>query len=152
MQEPAQRFILNMDTNNELPKAPAPATADEKVDKIYKIIHDARMWLAQDAIDNVKDMLAMAETIVLDLRHGPALDGRNPDYGYHDVDEWVEVVLGNGMSPIKECCITAVKHSQGGRVHYDLVYVTHRDDDGKANYQKLYHVPAGLINSLRKGE
>ena len=116
------------------------------------------MWLAQSNIDNAKEILADAETLVLDLRHGPSLDNTMlKEYikqGYHsdhDINEWVEVVLGNGMPPIQECCITAVKFSQGGHVHFDLVYVTHRDDDGTPNYQKMYHVPTGSINAIGRG-
>lgn len=69
----------------------------------------------------------------------------------HAINDFVDVVLGNGIV-LKECCITAVKFSQGGHVHFDLLYVTHRDDNGTANYQKMYHVPTGLINGLPKGE
>lgn len=65
----------------------------------------------------------------------------------HAVNDNVEVVLGNGHL-LKDCYITAVKFSQGGHVHFDLLYVTHRDDDGTANYQKLYHIPTGLINAI----
>jgi hypothetical protein len=153
MQEPAQRFILNMDTNTVLPKATEP-TADEKVDKIYRLLHDSRMWLAQSNVDNAKEQLAAAETLVLDLRHGPSLDNtllkeyvRQGYHSDHDVNDWVEVILGQGIV-LKEACITAVKFSQGGHVHFDLVYVTHTDDNGEKNYQKLYHVPTGLINAV----
>jgi hypothetical protein len=130
-------------------------TADQKVDRLYELIKDARTWLAMDSIDNVKQRLESADTLALELRHGPVLEKSAQEmlgnyHADHDVDEWVEVILGNGMPPIKDCCITAVKFSRGGHIHFDLIYVTHRDDSGTANYQKMYHVPTGLINSLPK--
>jgi hypothetical protein len=130
---------------------------DEKVDKIYAMVSDARKWLAQDDIELAKALLANADVHLLDLRHGPSLGVAKPFSGadYHSdhaINEWVEVVLGNGMPPIKECCITAVRFSQGGHVHFDLIYVTHVDDDGTKNYQKLYHVPTGLINWIGVGK
>ena len=123
---------------------------DGKIDKIYQILHDSRMWLALSNIENAKEQLATAETLVLDLRHGPSLNDKKPEgyYPDHGINDWVEVVLGNGMPPIKNCCITSVKFSQGGHVHYDILYVTSVDDDGTKNYQKLYNVPTGLINAI----
>jgi hypothetical protein len=143
---------------NILPIAADPVTADQKVEKIHDLIVDARTWLAMHNIDNAQDRLATADTLALGLKHGPTLE--NPIVGtkavgvYHsdyEIGEWVEVVLGNGLAPIKECCITAVKFSQGCRVHFDLVYVTHTDGDGTKNYQKLYHVPTGLVNAIGGG-
>lgn len=145
-------------STNTIPVAANPRTADQKVERIYQLIADARTWLVMHNIENAQDRLATADTLALELRHGPSLDNtllkEYVKQGYHsdhDINDWVEVVLGNGMPPIEKCCITAVKFSQGGHVHFDLVYVTHVDDDGKENYQKLYHVPTGLINAIPKG-
>lgn len=67
----------------------------------------------------------------------------------HGMGERVDVVLGNGLV-VKGAWITAVKFSEGGHVHFDLVYVTHEDDDGTRNFQKLYRIPTGLINKIAK--
>jgi len=88
-----------------------------------------------------------AQRFILNME---AIKETRPTYhADHAINDWVEVILGNGMPPIRECCITAVKFSQGGHVHFDLLYVTHVDDDGTKNFQKLYHVPTGLINATQ---
>lgn len=159
MQEPAQRLILNMNmTTIETQKLPVFSTTTALAEEAHGLIHDACFLIANESTHSAKILLAKADGLLHDLCNHEAYEAdaetsKKVKYlSDHGVNEWVEVVLGNGTQPIKECCITAVKFSQGGHVHYDLVYVAGADDDGTKNYQKMYHVPTGLINGLPKSE
>ena len=65
------------------------------------------------------------------------------------VNEYCNVAFNQDLT-FKDACVTAVKFSQGGHIHYDLVFVTHFDDDGTKNYQNLYHVQQGFLFKLKR--
>lgn len=46
---------------------------------------------------------------------------------------------------IKNCKVNGIYFKQG-HIFYDLLVMTHQDDDGKENYQRLYRVPQGLLD------
>jgi len=60
------------------------------------------------------------------------------------INDFVEVAYGDA-GYLKNCCVMGIHFRQGGHVFYDLAVLTHTDDDGTQNWQRLYKVPGGII-------
>lgn len=56
-----------------------------------------------------------------------------------------QVTIYYGDAGRLDLCIVIGTYIRDGHIYYDLVILTHIDDDGTKNYQRLYRVSQGLL-------